>query len=343
MQRSFKKNIFKNCYLRILIFIQLFMVFSSFSCSLPFSAETKRIKLMNWNLETFFDAQFDGNEYTEFSSAKSGWSKEKYEIRLNHLAQVISELDADVVVMEELEKEGQLMDIYNHLAGSFNLRKTYKYGFFAKDDNSSIGCGILSRLPLSDISVHSLKITSEQKRQPSMRPIIQFSVHDKTKSLVLFVNHWKSKSGGAEESDVWRNYQEEQLSRLMAAALEKNNGAVACGDFNRDISEFRQIKDEDFACRQTQNRPNVILRGKNELPVFSPWLVMQESETGSYYFNEGWEKIDHIFSAGEVNVVDFKSESAGSWADSEGKPKRYKVWSGSGYSDHLPITCTLEW
>ena len=87
-----------------------------------YTAQKKEsLKIVNWNLQTFFDAKFDGNEYDEYKSSKSGWNLTKYEERLNRLATAIKELDADVFVMEELEKEAQLQDIANQLSGTFNF------------------------------------------------------------------------------------------------------------------------------------------------------------------------------------------------------------------------------
>lgn len=295
----------------------------------------ERISVLNWNLQTFFDGNFDGNEYTEFKSSSSGWSKDKYSDRLDRLCSVIKKLDKDVVVMEELEKEGQLYDISNRLAGAFKGDKVYRYAFFAKDEGSSIGLGILSRYPLAETSVHVLDIRSEKTKQPAMRPIVKCSVLKGQEKLVLFVNHWKSKSGGEAESEVWRNYQEECLCSLVSQSLaEGERFVLMCGDFNRDILEFSQMTGGI-------NR-NIVLRGEN-VPVYSPWFDEngQLWGIGSYFYDEQWSRIDNFFSAGDAVICDFKVESGGAWADSQGRPVRYKVYTGQGYSDHLPVSCSV--
>ncbi len=301
------------------------------ACSVSCSDEVSEISVMNWNLETFFDGEFDGNEYSEFKNGKSGWSRDKYKVRLERAVSVIKALDCDIVVMEELEKEEQLQDFKNYLSGTFDFSKLYKHGFFAAEDGASIGCGILSRLPIEDVSVHSISVAGASE-QPSMRPIIKATFSLDGKKLDLFVNHWKSKSGGAEESECWRDRQEEQLSRLIEGSLEKGHGVVACGDFNRSIEEFQYEK---------KGEANVVLKGGAR--VRSPWFDESGclSPVGSYWYDEKWEYIDNFFSA-SATISDFKCHDSGEWCDSEGHPFRYKVFSGKGYSDHLPISCRVS-
>ncbi len=290
------------------------------------------VKILNWNLQTFFDAVFDGNEYSEFKNAKSGWSEQKYIQRLSRLEDAIKKIDADILVFEELEKESQLYDISNRLLGTFNFAKLYSYGVFAAERESPIGCGILSRFPLGETTVHSLESRSQNLTQPSMRPIIKTEILVNEKPLALFVNHWKSKSGEEEESKIWRKKQECLLSRLMADC--KTKAKIACGDFNMDISEFSFHKD---------GKNNFILNGKNKTAVYSPWILEngELKSPGSYFYKEKWERIDHFFAAGNAEISDFSAEICGEWADNEMHPVRYKIWNGQGYSDHLPISCTV--
>lgn len=337
-----KKRIFKMPLLRLGQLGIILPVFACFvSCGTNFAEnqnEDKKchVKVMSWNLQTFFDSNFDGNEYSEYKNSKSGWSQEKYETRLERLASVIKKLDADVIVMEELEKESQLQDIANRLSGSFDFSKLYTNAVFAGDENSSIGCAVLSRYPLSEISVHSMDIRLKEK-QPAMRPIIQFTLSIKNKKLRIFVNHWKSKSGGAEKSEVWRKRQEKLLADLMTKARKKNMQILACGDFNKDISEFEIHSGKEESA-------NILLHGKEDVRVYSPWILENGTfvSPGSYWYKNNWERIDHFFACGTIAISDFSAENDGEWADEEGHPLRYQVWNGKGYSDHLPITCTVN-
>lgn len=298
--------------------------------------KTSSIKVLNWNLQTFFDANFDGTEYSQFKNSSAGWSKEKYEERLERLAKVVKSSDPDVLVVQELENAGQLYDIFNRLCSNFNLRKNYSYGCFAKEKGSSIGTAVLSRYPLSSPAVHSLDIRTEPEKMPSMRPLLKVFVTVKEKTLLLMVNHWKSKSGGEEKTEVWRNYQENALAFCFASAAQKGQCAIACGDFNRDVSEFKKMNEENA---------NIELRGQNPAFVYSPWFDEQNElyEPGSYFYKNEWGRIDHFFAGKGVKISHFAVENDGDWAREDGSPFKYVVRYGSGYSDHFPISCVVSW
>lgn len=300
------------------------------------SERRNSVSVLNWNLQTFFDGNFDGGEYYEFSNSKSGWNGEKYAERLERLAKVVKSGDFDVVVMEELERKEQLYDIYNRLCSNFNFSKNYSYGAFAKSAGSSIGCGILSRFPLAELRTHELDVRTESENQPNLRPIMSVKIIAGEKPLELIVNHWKSKSRGS-TSEIWRKKQEAVLAELFVLAEAENLPALACGDFNMDISEFERI----------QNAPgvNVRLLGKKSTAVFSPWLDARGelSDSGSYFYRERWERIDHFFSNAAAEVSEFAVLDSGEWARADGTPYRYKAWDGSGFSDHFPIYCVVSW
>lgn len=331
-------------YLMALIFFAL-LNFNSCSNSTDYiggkgKGTKSEIKVVSWNLETFFDGVFDGNEYYEFSNSSSGWNKEKYYIRLERLVQVAKACDADVMVFEELEKKEQLQDIFNLLCNGFNSSKHYNYGAFSKDEGSSIGCGVLSRYPLEDIRVHGLDIRSEKQKQPSMRSLMKVKVIVNEKPLQIFVNHWKSKSGGEAESEKWRNYQERILSQAFNEAQQNNISCIACGDFNRDIEEFEIINKN-----KKEGNSNIKLKGEENVEVYSPWITESGSlvEPGSYYYKSRWERIDHFFAGANTFISDFKVENNREWSSLEGYPLRYILRFGSGYSDHFPVSCSVKW
>ncbi len=325
----------------------LFLIIFTSCTSGKNSAENKHLKVVCWNVQTFFDAVKDGTEYSDFLKSQE-WGKQTYESRLNKLCSSLKFLDADVFALIEVENEGILYDISNRLASNYwDNRKTYNYACFAKEKQGATGCAILSKYELKDIKTHSLDIRNFKTEQPQMRPILEAKILAFGKELVIFVNHWKSKSGGAEESDFWRNQQENQLASLIKS-LPEETACIACGDFNRDISEFF-IEPNTFEIILGKQKDSFMENSISqdflqEIQVKNPWFSFEKTliSPGSYFYKNEWERIDHFFYKGKIELQDFSPATDGTWCDSQGIPYRYKIYNNSGYSDHLPIKCNVK-
>ncbi len=344
------------------------------SCAVSREGKRASLKIVNWNAQTFFDANNDGIEYSNFQKSKK-WGEAAYKARLKKLCDAIKALDGDVVILEEIENEGILYDISNALAGeNWNPKKVYRYGCFSKKKNSSIGCAVISRYELCGFKIHSLDVRAENSRAPSMRPLMEvdllarknkFSDEKDSRVLKIFVNHWKSKSGGEEESKIWRRWQEGLLAQKISNAQVGNaSPAIICaGDFNQDISEFSffaadenavsemsapsekaDVCESHFETKHFYHAPNIALAkfgSQEKISVYSPWLEFPGKE-GSYFFRDEWERIDHFFVCGQIALKEFSPQISGAWAYDDGRPKPFKIYSLNGYSDHLPIVCTVE-
>ena len=107
------------------------------------SSGTKRsFTLVCWNVQTFFDAVTTGTEYKDCKNSER-WNKEKYVKRLNKLCEVMTSLNPDIFVMEEIENDEVVQDIANTLAGgSWDNKKNWQYACFAKESGSAIGCAV---------------------------------------------------------------------------------------------------------------------------------------------------------------------------------------------------------
>lgn len=304
------------------------------SCKIPKGTLRKgeRIKFANWNVQTFFDTDRNGTEYKDFVSSKN-WCETAYEERLRRLCKSIAQLDADVLAMEEIENERILLDISNFLCSDQPYYKRYKYGAFSKNPGSALGCALLSRYPVTKVSAHAIDIRTGTHKQPSTRPLLKVTVQKNGKCLSIFINHWKSMSGGKEQSDIWRGEQEAALEQeLENSAQEK---ILVCGDFNRDTLQFDIDKERAVWLHSPSGK----------LKLFSPWFNADGTlkYRGSYFFKDTWSRIDHLFTRGDTKITGFTVEDSGPWCHADtGIPKKYKIWTGSGYSDHLPLSCTVE-
>ena len=309
--------------------------------------------IVNWNVQTFFDANKDGCEYSDFQK-KANWNNEKYSQRVERLCKAISQLDADIYVFEEIENEAVIYDISNQLSANghnWNQKKFWNYSAFAKEAGTAIGIGILSRYPLTNLKTHAMNISIHSSSQPSVRYILEATVSIENTTLVIFANLWKSKTGGQEKSEIWRDWQENILAKRLSELKKENNGklppVVICGDFNRDALEFS-------CCFEPQNQTeeisqNTILKyagfgSTDSIGVKSLWFFENGdfvSDNGSYYYKDSWERIDNIFIAGGIDSKSFTSSAVSPWASERGIPIGYKIYSGEGWSDHLPVSAQL--
>ena len=312
------------------------------------------VLIANWNLQTFFDGKKDGCEYKEYQKSED-WNNETYKTRLERLCDFISQTDADIFIFEEIENEAVIYDISNQLAGSgknWNQKKFWNYSVFAKEEGTAIGIGILSRYPLSQIKTHSMDIRIHSKTQPTTRAILEVQVTVEKKPLIILANHWKSKSGGQAQTEIWRDWQESLLAKRISE-LKNFNGTddspaiLICGDFNRDAA--------DFVCnlRNQKNwqkeNANTILRytdfGYTDfVDVKSLWFTEYGeyvSTKGSYFYDDQWERIDNIMITGSIKSISFTPSAVSPWASAQGYPISYKIYNGQGYSDHLPILARI--
>ncbi|MCR5252941.1 MAG: endonuclease/exonuclease/phosphatase family protein [Treponema sp.] len=330
-------------------YLGLLSCFLMFSCGLGECDSESRINrknssfsIVNWNVQTFFDGHTEGTEYKDFKSAGK-WSNDKYYTRLTRLCEVLSTLNADFYVLEEIENENIIHDISNQFAGkSWNSASNWTYSCFAKEKDSSIGCAVLSKFPLFGVKTHSIDIRTQKSAQPSVRPLIEVCADINGREVTLFVNHWKSKSGGEETSKIWRDWQEAVLAQRIAELKARGGTSIICGDFNRNADEF--ILDFSTSENTLLRYINIKTGNKEVVKVHSPWFNSDGtyvSQTGSYYYKDNWERIDHIFCTGNARISTFGPRAQNPWANENKTPFYYKIYSGTGYSDHLPVMANV--
>ena len=60
------------------------------------------IKVATYNVENLFDADYQGSEYEAYIPGKHNWNRRMVEIKLNHIAEVICDLNADILGLQEV-------------------------------------------------------------------------------------------------------------------------------------------------------------------------------------------------------------------------------------------------
>ncbi len=341
-----KKNIFLSLKRPAVVFLFLllcvFLLSACSSCSDSFgdyNLGKDGISIVTYNTQTFFDAVDDGCEFKQFRGAKSKWSAEKYETRLIRLKEAIElasfklgyEDDIpDILILQEIESYAVIEDFCKILP----LHNSYKYAvFFPPENGAPFSTAILSKFPVIESKQHLL-YCEEAKLRPLIEARFEFQNNGEKFELVIFAVHWKSKSGKVVSEPI-RKMQERQVYKKLIKLLESEADTpfIVCGDFNQT--------QEEFSCL------NKIANCWN-FGEFQEALSFAEQEVGSYFYKNRWEAIDHFFYSKnlrdekDLELVDFSVINSSPLVDSEGKPSKYQIYSGRGYSDHLPIGIVLK-
>ena len=323
-------------------FFTLLFLFISLACG------DKVLTIATYNVENLFDLNKGDYRYKEYKpNGKSLWNKKNYKIKLNNLSDVIVDIKADIIALQEIHSEKALKDL------RFTLKQKglyYKYYSIADKKNTAIKVALLSKIPF--VYSKELKVTSSYK----YRNILETKFKINNKELYLFVNHWKSKSGPESMRIVSAKI---LRTRIKEIGFEKN--IILIGDFNSNYEEYvtfakkrrhndtngktginhvlRTIKQKEKALHveyeknnfynlwydtNKENRYTYIFRGKKE--ALDNILISQSllKEKDMYYIKDTITNFDKKYL--------FKKKAIYRWQVSRAKIRKHK---GKGYSDHL--------
>lgn len=334
--------------LKNILSLSFFMYFCllMFSCTgcknvfLPEAAERDEISIISYNAQTFFDAVEDGIEFKEFKGSNSKWSKERYAERLLRLKEALAvscvalglegKSIPDILILQEIESKAVVDDFCKILP----LNCSYKYAvFIPPKKGGAFSTALLSKFPITETRVFNL-YSDKTYLRPLVETRIRTGNSDKSDELIVLNVHWKSKAGNSGSSQLRRMQEKQVYKRLIELKkTEQNTPFIICGDFNQPLEEFYLLS-EFGNCWNIQDYKDAADEG-SQIP-------------GSYFYGGKWEAIDHFFYSDNlkdgkdfdihlfcvINSIPLIGES--------GEPERYSVYSGKGYSDHLPIGIILK-
>jgi len=318
---------------------------------------TNELVLVQWNVENLFDTADDPGNRGDDAYTPRGWERwtdALYRQKLQHLAEVLGPLNADILCFQEVENRRVLDDLRALLNQKHGL--SYPYVVHREgSDHRGIDVAMLSRVEPRDAR-WTVAI-------PGLRDLLTVEFGARGETLAVLVNHWKSRAGKREDCDAKRAVMargtREEVDRILAA--DPAAGIVVLGDFN---DEF----DGAFLTDGLRSRTD------RELVLQDPaghWLYnlhagLAPEERGTLYYAKGkrWSAFDSVVVNRELLGAPDDTNGgwrvgAGSYAvirhpwmlDSAGLPKpfrrdRQKGASQfdyiTGYSDHLPVMIRLE-
>lgn len=315
--------------------------------------EGAEVKIASYNVENLFDMNDDGTEYEQYIPNTSwGWNEEMHQIKLRNTAQVIKDLGADVIGLQEIESETALKE----LKAELNRQGIYYPHYaFARSKNTTVATALLSKYPLKSALSHSVGASRKY------RDILEAKIDINGKNLHIFVNHWKSKSG----SESMR-IQSAKVLKKRISNLDEDEPYILLGDFNSHYEEYRTfVKSRKHNDTDGITGINHILKtideDKNPITIISVkecddcsynlWYELPQEQRWSHEYRGGHEALDNMIispTLADGKGVEYVRGSFGRFDAPylffKGKPYRWqqsrkfpKHHLGEGYSDHLAI------
>ncbi|WP_373034605.1 endonuclease/exonuclease/phosphatase family protein [Sulfurimonas sp.] len=310
----------------------------------------KTLTIATYNVENLFDLQEKGYKYKEYKpNTKSNWNQRTYKIKLQNIAKVIKDIDADIIALEEIHSLEALKDL------RFTLKQNglyYQYFKIADKKNTAIHVAFLSKVPFT--YAKELAVTSTYKYRNILESKFKIDGND----LYIFVNHWKAKSGPESMRIVSAKALRKRISEI---GYDKN--IILLGDFNSHYEENirfkkdRRLNDTNGktginhvlrTIKQKQKAKDVVYEEDN---FYNLWYDTDADNRYSYIFKGEKEALDNILVSqplldkkGISYINDsitnlnkkylFKKKQVYRWQVSRSRIPKHK---GKGYSDHLPV------
>ena len=339
--------------------ITLFFLMAFVTCIAGHTQKNeKTFIVVSYNVENLFDTVnapgVDDDDFTPDGVKK--WTIDRYKKKLTDLSRVIlsipeKELPA-LIGLSEVENRKVLED----LVDSRGIRRgEYEIVHDDGEDPRGIDCALLYRPELFRYRSHEY-IPIEDRVDPDYK--YRGILHVKGtgpdgSNLHIFVNHWKSRSGGVQATERQRMFSAMTLRKQMDLlySRESNFKVIILGDFN-DEPTNRSITNGLSASNKRKN----IHFGDH----FNLMYDSHNSEgLGTYNYQGTWNMLDQIivsynllnqgrglstgFDGGKILKEEwmlYESEKYGEKLPSAtyGGPEYY-----GGPSDHLPVYVVFTW
>ena len=319
----------RNFCFRIIFIYVLQLILSCSSVDQPLS-------LGYWNVENLFDTINDPNiNDDEFSiGGKKNVTEEIYKLKLAHTAEVLTDLNADVVGLSEVENAFVVEDLLNNY-----MDRKYNYIHYDSPDERGIDNALIYDKNKFKI-ISSRPIKNPLLNNARTRDILLVQGKYNGHMISIFVCHWPSNYGGAEQAKSKRAATAVLMKNEVKKILDKDPKAeiVILGDFN-----------EEPTANNVQS-----LKSAGLVNLMDP--MVGKAKTGTYVFRGEDSLVDQIIIHNNLKDnygLTIESESVyildrPKYRQQEGRYAHYpfRFWAGNrllgGYSDHLAIRVLIK-
>ena len=277
----------------------------------PEEENIKSVIIGTYNTHLFFDKVCDsGNcENSDFESVPS---EAEYKTKVADLADSLHEIGADIILLQEVEKESCLKDLFEK-SGDYD-----EFYLGEKGSPASIDTGVMTKGEITYKNKHTETIECagcDGGKTTFSHTFLEVHIKLGGRNIVVFSAHFKSKA----DDDASR-----RLAEAAAAAKILKNAAVKYPDALIVMGGDLNDEPGSDTLGSLESEPE-FLRVADELPV---------KDQATYYYSGNAVALDHIFwvksgsglyKKGSVEVV-----------------KDAPSWYSLGSSDHAALKATFE-
>lgn len=308
------------------------------------SANISSMVVAFYNVENLFDVVDDPATMDEdFTPAgKLHWDDVRYRTKLGHIPEVLNALPGELpafIGLCEVENRSVLEDLIK------NPLFQGRYMVVHQDSPDERGIDVAALVDttrINQISFQYSKVILPSEKDPNTRDILHVLGKSADEPLHFFVNHWPSRGGGQQETEINRITAADVLEKEIRKVIDQDAKAkiLVMGDFNdypTDISISEHLK------------AGIDKGGLLFNYMYDDCLAKK----GSHYYKGEWGALDQFMASWELKNAtsgwNAKDDAAQIFmdelilfTDKEGNKRPNRTYIGDrynegGYSDHLPI------
>jgi predicted extracellular nuclease len=308
-----------------------------------------------YNCENFFDIDddplTDDQDFTP--GGKYHYTQKIFEQKAHNLAVALQNMPGKdgpaIIGLAEVENNTALNELIKQPEIG---RRNYKYVLRPGPDPRGINVALLyNPQQFKVISSTSIPVNlSGMGGKAVTRDVLHVTGILGTDTIEVFVNHWPSRRGGADESDRKRGVAAKTNKNAVQQLLHKKHSTkvIIMGDLNdnptdNNITQVLGAK----ANKNELNKPN---------DLYNPYADLYSRGEGTEQYKQHWNLFDQIIVSGEL-VNNRKSELhfigaeiykpdflVDHYKGHEGEPHRSFAGTRwiNGYSDHFPVLVYLS-
>lgn len=299
-----------------------------------------RLRIASYNVEslcdTLHDPRLEDAEFTPQGSKR--WNTDRYKTKIAHIARVIDDLDADLLVLEEIENEEVLRDLM------FATQSDYNYVHRDSRDRRGMDVALLYRSSRF-FPLHTRRISG---RGLSREALFVKGVLANGDTLSVIGVHLPSK----QNAQSYRLNALLSLRSVIDSILTRNPSEklIVLGDFNTE-----PITRQTMRTLRLTDALSIERDPAEDRSLYTPFLRLSRKGYGSLIYHDRRQLFDFIaFSRSLLtdNSLSYNG-SCGIFVrdyllDPESPFRGYPLRSfrngryTAGYSDHLPVYLDLK-